>query len=244
MGKRKGFKNVVTAISTLKEQGVLTIDMQEAFRRGSVDDLIYSADDAVLIKHSCGAHMLWAATAEAGAVALREAPKMAVCVVHGQAALDAVISTRKGFTLDKPCKQFCRYSMQRRKTAFPFPIRALTMDDLPKVAAHYKLESKEDIAATIERGLMFGAEIGGELAGFIGMHTDGSVGMLEVFKKYRKRGVGSALVAHMDNFHALRGWTVYGQVYTDNEVSLTMQRSLGLAESEDCIRWIVGKGEF
>ena len=93
-------------------------------------------------------------------------------------------------------------------------------------------------------GLMFGAEVDGELAGFIGMHTDGSVGMLEVFKKYRRCGVGSALVSHMNNYHADRGWTVYGQVYFDNDVSLAMQRRLGLAESEDYIRWISGRDTF
>lgn len=38
--------------------------------------------------------------------------------------------------------------------------------------------------------------------------------------------------------------TVYGQVYFDNDVSLAMQRRLGLAESEDYIRWISGKDTF
>ena len=244
MSKRRRCRNVVTVVNVLKEQGVLTIDIQEAFRRGNVDALIFSNKDAVLIKHSCGAYMLWAATVEAGRLALREVPEMRVCVVHGQAAFEAIRCERKGFSVEKPCKQFCRYSMQRHKAKSPFPIRELTTDDLPQVAAHYKFESKEEIAATIEHGLMFGAEVDGELAGFIGMHTDGSVGMLEVFKKYRRCGVGSALVSHMNNYHADRGWTVYGQVYFDNDVSLAMQRRLGLAESEDYIRWISGKDTF
>ena len=244
MSKKRRCRNVVTVVNVLKEQGVLTIDIQEAFRRGNVDALIFSNKDAVLIKHSCGAYMLWAATVEAGRLALREVPEIQVCVVHGQAAFEAIRCERKGFSVEKPCKQFCRYSMQRHKAKSPFPIRELTTDDLPQVAAHYKLESKEEIAATIEHGLMFGAEVDGELAGFIGMHTDGSVGMLEVFKKYRRCGVGSALVSHMNNYHADRGWTVYGQVYFDNDVSLAMQRRLGLAESEDYIRWISGRDTF
>lgn len=40
---------------------------------------------------------------------------------------------------------------------------------------------------------MFGAEVDGELAGFIGMHTDGSVGMLEVFKNI----AGAASAVHL-----------------------------------------------
>ena len=82
MSKRRRCRNVVTVVNVLKEQGVLTIDIQEAFRRGNVDALIFSNKDAVLIKHSCGAYMLWAATVEAGRLALREVPEMQVCVVQ------------------------------------------------------------------------------------------------------------------------------------------------------------------
>ena len=123
MSKRRRCRNVVTVVNVLKEQGVLTIDIQEAFRRGNVDALIFSNKDAVLIKHSCGAYMLWSATVEAGRLALREVPEMRVCVVHGQAAFEAIRCERKGFSVEKPCKQFCRYSMQRHKAKSPFPIR-------------------------------------------------------------------------------------------------------------------------
>lgn len=98
MSKRRRCRNVVTVVNVLKEQGVLTIDIQEAFRRGNVDALIFSNKDAVLIKHSCGAYMLWAATVEAGRLALREVPEMRVCVVHGQAAFEAIRCERKGFS--------------------------------------------------------------------------------------------------------------------------------------------------
>ena len=72
MSKRRRCRNVVTVVNVLKEQGVLTIDIQEAFRRGNVDALIFSNKDAVLIKHSCGAYMLWSATVEAGRLLLRQ----------------------------------------------------------------------------------------------------------------------------------------------------------------------------
>lgn len=99
-------------------------------------------------------------------------------------------ANEKVFLSKNPASNSAATPCSGTKAKSPFPIRELTTDDLPQVAAHYKLESKEEIAATIEHGLMFGAEVDGELAGFIGMHTDGSVGMLEVFKKYRRCGVG------------------------------------------------------
>lgn len=74
MSKRRRCRNVVTVVNVLKEQGVLTIDLQEAFRRGNVDALIFSNKDAVLIKHTCGAYMLWAATVEAGRLPFARLP--------------------------------------------------------------------------------------------------------------------------------------------------------------------------
>lgn len=171
-------------------------------------------------------------------------PKCRFALFTGKLLLRQFDANEKVFLSKNPASNSAATPCSGTKAKSPFPIRELTTDDLPQVAAHYKLESKEEIAATIEHGLMFGAEVDGELAGFIGMHTDGSVGMLEVFKKYRRCGVGSALVSHMNNYHADRGWTVYGQVYFDNDVSLAMQRRLGLAESEDYIRWISGKDTF
>lgn len=171
-------------------------------------------------------------------------PKCGFALFTGKLLLRQFAANEKVFLSKNPASNSAATPCSGHKAKSPFPIRELTTDDLPQVAAHYKLESKEEIAATIEHGLMFGAEVDGELAGFIGMHTDGSVGMLEVFKKYRRCGVGSALVSHMNNYHADRGWTVYGQVYFDNDVSLAMQRRLGLAESEDYIRWISGKDTF
>ena len=46
MSKRRRCCIVGTVVNVLKEQGVLTIDIQEAFRRDSVDALMFSNKDA------------------------------------------------------------------------------------------------------------------------------------------------------------------------------------------------------
>ena len=128
--------------------------------------------------------------------------------------------------------------MQRHKAKSPFPIRELTTDDLPQVAAHYKLESKEEIAATIEHGLMFGAEVDGELAGFIGIHSEGSIGMLEVFPEFRHKGYGYALEAYLISLHLQRGWIPYCHVIDGNEASIGLQKKLGMVCADLPAIWI------
>ena len=102
MSKRRRCRNVVTVVNVLKEQGVLTIDIQEAFRRGNVDALIFSNKDAVLIKHSCGAYMLWAATVEAGRLALREVAEMQVL---SSAVILLYLCLPQGKNQQAPCRR-------------------------------------------------------------------------------------------------------------------------------------------
>lgn len=102
MSKRRRCRNVVTVVNVLKEQGVLTIDIQEAFRRGNVDALIFSNKDAVLIKHSCGAYMLWAATVEAGRLAFARFPKCGFALFTGKLLLRQFAANEKVFLLKNP----------------------------------------------------------------------------------------------------------------------------------------------
>lgn len=87
-----------------------------------------------------------------------------------------------------------------------------------------------------EKGV-FGAICGGVLAGFIGRHSDGNMGMLEVFEGYRNRGIGSALERFLINYVMTFGRVPLCDVFTDNDASMKLQRSLGLTESSGYTFW-------
>ena len=87
-----------------------------------------------------------------------------------------------------------------------------------------------------EKGV-FGAISGGALAGFIGRHSDGSMGMLEVFEGFWHRGIGSALERFLINYVMTFGRVPYCDVFTDNAVSMNLQRGLGLTESSGYTFW-------
>lgn len=234
------------AIAVLDPLGALTIDMQEAIRRGNAE-LIYVDDGAVFLRHSCGVFMLWCADVPSGERALEEQRKrlaqgaedeylgMFLCVAHGEAAKQAVLGKTKLVT-ETPCIQFCRLSKEKLPMKNIGRIRQLDMGDLEVVNAHYDMGEGHNERA-ISAGLVYGLEIEGKLAGFIGMHPEGSVGMLEVFPEYRRMGLGTELESFMHNLHIERGWIPYGHVYTDNAASLEMQAKFGLTRSDELIWW-------
>lgn len=120
----------------------------------------------------------------------------------------------------------------------PFPVVPLTPAHLEQVAALHKDEEASYLLDRLESGVMLGAFDGDTLVGFVGIHGEGSVGLLQVHPDYRRRGIGKLLEAHMINRSLALDQTPYGSVLTDNEASLALQRSLGMTVSANTFHWL------
>ena len=120
----------------------------------------------------------------------------------------------------------------------PLALRQLTVDDLPQVADNYKLEGEDYLRSLLERGQLFGGFLDDAMVGFAGRHAEGSIGLLEIFPPYRRRGFASVLERYMINQELARGRIPFGQVVTDNAPSLALQRSLGMTLSEGTLYWL------
>lgn len=119
-------------------------------------------------------------------------------------------------------------------------IRPLEMHDAAQAAAHYGLldDAGPYLQARIAAGRMWGVFDGGALAGFIGTHDGGSMGMLEVLPQFRRRGYGLALEQFLIAWHLARGWTPFGHVIDGNEASLRLQKKAGMACAELPTIWL------
>ncbi len=95
----------------------------------------------------------------------------------------------------------------------------------------------DDIADIIRNGDVFGAILDGRLAGFIGRHMDGSMGMLEVFEPYRKRGIGEALERFMMTYVMTFGTAPFCEVDLHADASLCLQSKLGLTALDGYTIW-------
>ena len=101
----------------------------------------------------------------------------------------------------------------------------------------YSVKDIEDIMRNMG---VFGAIIDGKLAGFIGRHNDGSMGMLEVFDAFRRRGVGAALEKFLIGYIMTFMRVPHCDVYIDNAASLALQDKLGLTQSDGFTFWVPG----
>lgn len=121
-------------------------------------------------------------------------------------------------------------------------VRKLSMEWVDTVTEIYPLaDDPEEIRILIEDGVMHGAFVDGELAGFIGMHTEGCMGLLEVMPEFRRRGIGELLEGYMINYNLEQGFLPFCRVFADNEASLKLQNKLGMTVADDYIWWVYTK---
>lgn len=96
----------------------------------------------------------------------------------------------------------------------------------------------DDIVELMRRGNVFGAIQDGKLMGFIGLHSDGSMGMLEVFKPFRRRGVGERLERFLITYVMTAGRVPTCEVDSDNAASLRLQQRIGLVPAVGYTVWV------
>ena len=118
-------------------------------------------------------------------------------------------------------------------------IRVLTQDYLDDVYHIYHHMSDRDyIKDRIEKKALWGLFHDGQLAGFIGMHREGSMGILEIKKEYQRRGYGSLLESYLMNELLKQKKVPYCQVVVGNEASLALQRKLNMTLSTTYSYWV------
>lgn len=218
------------AIRYLEGEYLWHIDMLEALRRGR-GRVVYFEGRTVLIRRSemPDFYLLTSDSPAAGAAAFEGLPAPQWVVARGP-GVPEMLRERFGLELSGYCSNVAY--MKRERLFWDCPgleIRPLRLEEIPDFLAHYDMEDESDARAHIEQGELFAAVLDGKLAGFMGLHADGSMGMLEVFPEYRKLGVGRAIEKFFINFCLDRGWTPYGQVFLDNEKSFSLQQNLGMS---------------
>ncbi len=218
------------AIGYLEQEPLWHMDMLEALRRGR-GEVAYFKGKTVLIRRSerPDFYLLTADGPEAAEAAFEGLPAPWCIVARGPGVAERM-RERFGLELSDYCSNVAYLKQERLSWNCPgLVIRPFLVEELPIFLEHYHIEDEDEAREHIEKGELFAAEFEGELAGFMGLHGDGSMGLLEVFPEYRKLGIGRAIEKFFINFCLDRGWTPYGQVFLNNEKSFSLQEHLGMA---------------
>ena len=113
--------------------------------------------------------------------------------------------------------------------------RMLKEEDLPFIRETYTGFDADDayLQRCLKRG-MLGIETEGQLAGYIGTHDEGAMGLLQILPQYRRRHFAEALETAMIRFLMAEGLPVWGQVEESNTASRRLQEKLGFAWGDMC----------
>lgn len=206
-----------------------------AIRRGT-GEILSGGDHGALLREASGVYMLSAASREAAAEALAALPACS-CLVACQAELADIPATKYGLEIGGNCHQAVY-------TGGPLPLddvltfRAPNEEELDIIDATYDLDDRAGLAKLRDRGMLFAGFAGEEFVGYVGRHREGSVGLLNVFPQYRRRGYGQELETFILNQVVAAGERPYCQIFEGNAASLALQAKLGWLLAEKPICWL------
>lgn len=231
------------AVRYLKNDRLQHIDMLEAIDRGKAILQLASERGVTLYHTECEAIMISATTSDAANEML------ASDIVRGQ-PVDLVVAHQL-FSAQAAQQQLgLGESVPYWQAAYlgndPLPadhnaceIHPLDQRHLDFVHEHYSHDSERDyLMERLETGVLFGAFVGGELAGFIGQHAEGSIGMLEVLPAFRRRGIAEALESYAANLFLSKGNIPFLQIAIGNGASLSLQEKLKFDLAKEPVYWV------
>jgi ribosomal protein S18 acetylase RimI-like enzyme len=223
----------------LEKDRLLHIGMLELLRLKEAE-IIYAGEDGVLIYHIPGDIYMLSAASLLGAVKMAGLIKNPTVILLHQNHLKDEIMGYFSLKGSMPCHQ----AAWLKDEPVPAPssdvdLRPLTEADLPIVLKHYHaVDGPEYVRKRLKAG-MLGAYVDGELAGFIGTHPEGSIGLLEVLPAYRRRGVAFLLETAMMRRQQALGRVPFAQIKLGNEASIALHKKLGMEVTEEAsLCWI------
>lgn len=229
------------AIEILKRNFLLNVDMLQCIRRGSAD-ILYTLNNSVVLmdtlSETCMIYM-----EEKNEEVLKVIPKdCSLFACHDEHSYSLI---KNNFKIESEMK--CCNVVYTKKENIIIPsnniIIKLIDSQYEKLIIDYyaktKIAEESYVKERIRNNKVFGAFIDNVLCGFIGIHAEGSIGMLEVFPEHRRKHIGMYLQGFLINNALANGDYPYGQVVENNIPSLKLQKKLGLEISKNYLYWLI-----
>lgn len=227
------------ALARLEGDKALYANLLEALRRGSARVSWAGQEGILLYEADCGAWMMSAADRQTADRLLAQVPADCDLFVGHEMFYRAAAEEKLGF----PAQQLCYSALYPGTQPLEIPpfggeIRQLGPEWSTWLAEHYEngFGGAAYMEGAIRRGVL-GLFLDGEPAGFVGVHEEGSIGMLEVLPPFRRRGLGEVLQRSAVNLALEQGRLPFGQVFAKNAASLALQRRVGMALSQTMMFW-------
>ena len=202
-------------------------------------EILYAETDGVLAFFK-GIYALFGTSGQGLEKALSLVENASCFVCSSSEEGDAVLEKFKNIKKKKACYQI----LYRQPFGVQIPedtiVKELppTDENIDFVTATYTLGfAREDIKRLMQDFTFFATYTGGELSGYIGRHDEGSIGLLEIMPKFRRKGLGAFLVDYSVKTLNERGDIAYCNIETSNEKSLNMHLKMNFKPSNKLVYW-------
>lgn len=213
-------------------------DFLEVARRGTGKLLLCTRSAIMMHEPSSDLILLHTKDEAAAGAVLAVLGPAAQYAVHGD-RLARLVQKKTGFRLWEKCVQACYMEEKAPKPIPGVEFKILGPEYETTVVEHYGDVINADYAKErLAAGAVMGAFLDGALAGFIGAHPEGSMGMLHIFPEYRRRHLGFALEAQQIRRFLEQGIIPFCHIVDSNKASLALQKKLGMTFSDELVYWL------
>ena len=225
----------------LKKDITLNVDMLQCIRRGSADIIVAEESGVLLQDKISNIYMIFTLSEDFMKSIINKILDVDTIVLHNEFEYK-LLKDKINFSEEMICYNAV-YLQDKyiEQSNFEIKIEVLKEEFIELVKNNYSelsLCNGGYIEERVKDKEMYGAFLGNKLAGFIGTHEEGSIGMLEVIPEFRGKGIGSELERYAINRAIAKGRYPYCQVKEDNEISMKLQKSLGMEISKTKVYWL------
>lgn len=228
------------AISLLSKDFEKNLCLIEVLKHDDKAKLNYLADGAVALTNCDGIALVSVVNAEERKSAVDSLNNVSVAMACDEETAK-LIQTKFSIEGFKHCYQAFWNKSQKIEENPLITIDKLNATDynIKAILDNYRLKmSYDEVVTAITKRTMFGAYFDGSLAGFIGFHSELSMGMLEVFPPYRRMGIGSALLSRDINYCLDLGRLPFCHIVYGNDRSKLMCQKAGLSFYDGFVWWV------
>ena len=210
----------------------------DVYLRSGEWQITYESPTALMLNWNRGwLHALVAFDPDEARELLTQIPPEDAIVMRGCDGLRELAS-ELGFNGCHPCWQVVYDGTTPIPISSELTIRHPDEKDFPKVAASYDMGSEEELREDFEGPDFLGGYLEEELVGYVGLHGEGSMGMLYVFPPYRRRGYAKALYGTLINNQLQKGRLPFAQIIEDNEASMQLHHKWDFRVADSLIYWM------
>jgi len=217
---------------------VFYADMIGLVTRG--ESILAAGPTGVLVQNWDGTYMMASADEQSARNLLDLIdPDHCDCIVVHEDSTVGLVEQRFGFDRHTRCIASAYYGAPLPQSSrTDLSVQPLTPQWVDLVSANYHLDGPDYIRTRIDAGEMWGAFRDNNLLGFIGLHEEGSMGMLDVFDQYRRHGIAEYLMIDLANRMLAQGHTPHDHIIVGNLASESLQRKLGFSISTRTLTWM------